>query len=125
MQLNSSIHIKVELKKNPNTNIIELIAHLNPMAPNITNNSDDIAWEPTLAEREFIVDTFTLVKKQNVNPDITFKRNIQELNEEDNTKEINYEKQKGNEDYIENAIEDTIGKHVIKNNNINENTLNE
>jgi hypothetical protein len=125
MQSNSSIHIKVELKKNPNTNIIELIAHLNPMAPNITNNSDDISWEPTLEEREFIVDTFTLVKKQNINPDLTFKRNVQELNEEDSTKELNYENQKENEDYIENTIEETIGKHVIKNNNINEKTINE
>jgi hypothetical protein len=125
MQSNSSIHIKVELKKNPNTNVIELIAHLNPMAPNITNNSDDISWEPTLEEREFIVDTFNLVKKQNINPDITFKRNFQELNEEDNTKEINYEDQKRNEGYIENTIEETIGKHVIKNNNINKKPMNE
>ena len=53
-----NIYIRLEIAKDPITNTLTLITHLNPNAPNITIRENSISWRPTAEEQKFLSQAF-------------------------------------------------------------------
>ncbi|RLF40448.1 MAG: hypothetical protein DRN12_05405 [Thermoplasmata archaeon] len=53
-----NIYIRLEIAKDPITNTLTLITHLNPNAPNITLRENSISWKPTAEEQKFLSQAF-------------------------------------------------------------------
>lgn len=53
-----NIYIRLEIAKDPITNTLTLITHLNPNAPNITIRENSISWKPTAEEQKFLSQAF-------------------------------------------------------------------
>ena len=53
-----NIYIRLEIAKDPISNTLTLITHLNPNAPNITVRENSISWRPTDEEQKFLSQAF-------------------------------------------------------------------
>ena len=64
MNDDKSIHIKLELTKNPQEKTLTLTVHLNPNAPNIITHEDHISWTFTREEQDFLYDAITILRNK-------------------------------------------------------------
>ncbi|HDM67246.1 MAG TPA: hypothetical protein ENG62_02535 [Thermoplasmatales archaeon] len=53
-----NIYIRLEVARDPSSNSLTLITHLNPNAPNVTLRENSISWKPTLEEQKFLMQAF-------------------------------------------------------------------
>lgn len=104
MNQESSIYCRAEIIKDPLTSRLRLSIHLDPDAPNLTQDSYGIIWTPNEEERSFIKDACSLFPDPDHFPKIPSNEKIQQnLTEEQTT-------QSSPNPSID-AIEETINKH--------------
>lgn len=68
MPENNQIYIKLELSKDPITNELTIITHLNPNAPNVIQKENTISWKPTPQEQLFLSQAFQFFTKNTDTP---------------------------------------------------------
>ena len=61
MAKDDNVHFRVELNKNKNSGKIDIVAHFDKKAPNVIIENNEYFWMPTIEEKDFLDEAFSLV----------------------------------------------------------------
>lgn len=114
----ADIYCKIELIKDKSTGKMMFSAHLNKDAPNVTTDEQSVSWTPTIEEQHFIIDTISLLHKQDYTPLVTFtKKNKQSqpLNKDQQNTQETIESINQNIDNLPFAQNETNNAHQANN----------
>ncbi len=64
MTKNENIHIRLEISKDSNTGVMNLVTRFDTNAPNFTKDETGFRWFPTLEERDFLNEAFDMIAKK-------------------------------------------------------------
>ena len=64
MYNSENIHIKLEISRDPNTGVLNLMTRFDPSAPNFIKDENGFSWSPTREEREFLNEAFDMILKK-------------------------------------------------------------
>lgn len=65
MAKDDNVNIKLELNKNKNSGKIDIVAHFDNKAPNVIIENNEYFWMPTVEEKDFLNEAFSLVPTNN------------------------------------------------------------